>query len=119
VVVFRRECLRAAAAPRFEVVRTCMGGRRADSVRAGLNDRAARVVVVHDGARPAHAGPDAAGLEAAGNGRRRSGAAAVETSEADADGLVRRTATREGCVQTPQIFRYEPCSARTAPRWRT
>jgi 2-C-methyl-D-erythritol 4-phosphate cytidylyltransferase len=97
-----------------KVVRTCMGGRRRqDSVRAGLHTIAPREwVVVHDGARPLLT-PEliTAGLEAA----RETGAAVpalpvVETlKEADADGLVRRTVTREGlwAVQTPQIFRYE------------
>jgi 2-C-methyl-D-erythritol 4-phosphate cytidylyltransferase len=97
-----------------KVVRTCMGGRRRqDSVRAGLHTIAPREwVVVHDGARPLLT-PEliAAGLEAA----RETGAAVaalpvVETlKEADADGLVRRTVSREGvwAVQTPQVFRYD------------
>lgn len=97
-----------------KVVRTCMGGRRRqDSVRAGLQTIAPREwVVVHDGARPLVT-PEliAAGLAAA----RETGAAVpalpvVETlKEAGADGLVRRTVTREGlwAVQTPQVFRYD------------
>jgi len=89
------------------------GGRRQDSVRAGLEQlRRVDVVVVHDAARPlVTAELIAAGLTAvAETGAAIAAIPVADTlKEADLDGTVLRTVPRERLwsVQTPQVFDFE------------